>query len=336
MKQVNLSSFWVFIAFLCLSGCNGQDPVETYSHSGLGSVAAALTSDSKKALVSTVDQGVQFWDLTENKLIFKLDHGQGQSPEVVHLSLARAAPLAVTADADSVVIWNLEQGKALRQWSLESMPLDMAVSSTGKYALISLSSYKTQLMNLINGHEVQEFNSQERIDTVAISPNSHYLALGDSVGTVRIWDLNAGKIKFEIQHDKAISELTFSPDSRYLLSASAQSTSWIHEVNSGKKISQLELGSKYLLFGGLNPAVTASVFSQNGEWLVTGHPPKTIRIWQVSTGKLMKRFDVPTRTLIRPSASLPLALSLSEDQKFILCETTNGQGYRYPWPQELL
>lgn len=317
------------LLFFLLSGCDqSTSPYDTYTHSGLGIFAAALTKDGNQALVSTVDLGVQLWDLDNKKLRFQLTHAD-KNTDIVVMDIAKEAPIAITLDANSMVVWDTRTGKSFRHLKLNAYPTSVTLSKTGKYALIGFANYKAQLIDLTQGEIIKTFQHADIVNAVALSDNGQYAVIGSDDTAVRVWDLNTGEMKYQWFHPKNVTHVNISPDNRYLLSVSSQKKTWIHDLKTGQLVTELDLAPKYNVFRTPPPSVSASKFTKDGKTLITGHPPKMIRTWDIQTGKLLKEYIIPQRSIWKPTSSVVLALSLSLDERFIIAETSNGMGYKF-------
>ncbi len=310
-----------------LFGCDQRvEPDKTQVYSGLGVTDSVYSSDLKHALVSTIDLGVQYWDLEARKVLFSFTHGDSDGKEVKLVALADNNPVALTADEESVVIWDTTNGEALRYWALSASPNDIVLSASGGYMAAALANQVVTLLDLSNGDVVQDFTNDAAFTTVALSKDNRYIAMGDEKGRVRVWDLALGKLTGEYAHEKRITRLAFSPDSKRLLSASKHHDILLHDPSSGKQLAKLDTGNRWFQFGGLAPALTAVTFSKNSDRIITGHPAQLVQIFD-GQGKRLHRFYLPKKSAFKPSAALILDVKLSADQTHLWTQSTNGLGH---------
>lgn len=326
-----LVRFIPIILIFCLFGCDrSPSPSNTITHSGLGLGSAALSEDGSSALVATIDLGVQYWDLPNNKLNFKINHHNDEP--IIALDIALQTPIGVSLSSDSLAVWDLNDGTAYRFLSLDSTPTTVKISKTGKYALVGFVNNRAKLIDLTKGKVLRTFEHADIVNAVALSPKQDLAVIGSDDTAVRVWDLNSGEMKHQWFHPAKVTHLNTSPDNRYLLSHSAQHKTWIHDLQSGLLVSEINIKPKSF-FRSLAPSVTTSLFSKNSQLVFTGHPPNLIKVWEVRTGILKKTIQLPKRSVWQPSATLPLDMAFNEDESTLTIETSNGQAYQYPMSQ---
>ena len=142
--------------------------------------------------------------------------------------------------------------------------------------------------------------------SVAFSPDGKMLASGVWYGTVRLWDVASGKEIRQLQgHNRAVFSLVFSPDGKMLASAGHDGTVRLWDVASGKEVHQLQghperdtnvvpelaeaMARKYEVY--------AVVFSPDGKMLASAGHDGTLRLWEVCTGKEIRKLEGPQETL---------------------------------------
>ena len=314
-----------------LVGCDYADePKMLWTHSGLGTVAAALSKNGEFALVATVDNGTQFWDLDKNKINFRLKHHQRGENNLSAVAIAKDSNVAVTINGDSLVVWDTKTGKAYRFWKLTNYPLNIALSKTGKYALIGFADNNAQLFDLIHGKVLRVFEHADIVSAVALSEDGQYALIGSDDRAVRLWDLNTGELKHQWFHKNRVNHVGLSPNGQYALSCAAQSDAEIRSTESGELIANLKGKIPDIKFLHKNKfTITASTFSRDSSLLLTGSPPHNIQLWDVESGKETASWFIPSRFFWRPTASLVLALAFDEHNQHFIAQTTNGLGYQF-------
>ena len=127
---------------------------------------------------------------------------------------------------------------------------------------------------------------------MAISPDDGTLA-GAGDKEIHLWDLETGKnTKTLVGHTGFVTSLTFSPDGGILASASEDKTIRFWNMTTGKNVKTLT---------GHTGVVTSLDFSPDGGILASGGkedhfnpnngvPDRTVRLWDVATGKNVQIF----------------------------------------------
>jgi WD40 repeat protein len=132
------------------------------------------------------------------------------------------------------------------------------------------------------------------INCVAVSRDGKRLLSGSRDRTVRLWDIPTGKeIRPFLGHMKALCSVALSPDGRHALSGSDDGTVRLWDVETGSEIRRFE---------GHEGMVRAVAFSPDGRLAATGNAAygpgyatdrskNYVRLWEVETGRLIRRCE---------------------------------------------
>lgn len=133
-------------------------------------------------------------------------------------------------------------------------------------------------------------------------------------------------------HGGHLNAVSLTADGRWALSAS-QDTLRLWEVASGRCVRTFA-GHTGLATSVTLPTatgvVTSVTFSTDGRWALSGGWDKTVRLWEVATGKCLRVFEghMEPVTSVALSANGRLALSASEDKTLRLWELVSGRCLR--------
>jgi eukaryotic-like serine/threonine-protein kinase len=124
--------------------------------------------------------------------------------------------------------------------------------------------------------------------SLAFSPDGGLLASGHVDGNVHLWDLaTAEEVPVRLRHEGVVGGLAFSPDGSTLASGSMDSNLRLWDVGTalaGEARRELHR----------QPAgVTAVTYAAGGDWILTGHSSRILRLLDARTGRLVASMRGP-------------------------------------------
>ncbi|KAK3607895.1 hypothetical protein CHS0354_036720 [Potamilus streckersoni] len=250
--------------------------------------------------------GVQFMQLTDRQKIQTLDHMVTLcSPkELIHFSdilpvmlyrdFLRLLPVEISAR----ILIHLDEKSLLncrlvsRQWnnlinSLREVWMHMAIRVGTKVQMdlrIPAHIYKkrfiktVQLINKVKTRSAFDVMTLEghRGRVMAIYYGENKVATGSDDHTVRLWDISTGEC-LKVIHTHSVSALQF--DDEYVYTASYDNTAACWHFATGHLVTR---------YGGHTSAVFSLDARKDIDIIVTGSADKTVKIWQLSSGILLK------------------------------------------------
>ena len=131
------------------------------------------------------------------------------------------------------------------------------------------------------------------IYVVTYSPDERYVGIGGSGRWVTVLDLKTGQIVQRVFGESYIASITFSADNKYLFTSSAKNEILMWSLADGKFVRK---------FVGSNGQTNSTAITADGKTLLSTADDSSMRIWEVSTGRLMlTAFVSRSRAQVRPA-----------------------------------
>jgi WD40 repeat protein/tRNA A-37 threonylcarbamoyl transferase component Bud32 len=274
--------------------------------------SVAISPDGQILASGSVDNTIKLWSLSNGKPLRTLS---GHSSKVRSLAISPDGQKIVSGSWDGTIkLWNLQTGQLLKTLSGHSDGvLSVAISRDGQ-TLASSSADKTiKLWNLRTGQLLRTLSGHSGwVYSVAISPDGQTLANGSDDRTIKLWHLPTGTLITTLSDPSGnvVRSVAFSPDGKTLVSGSFNKINlWkLGNVLSGCKVARSCVPTQTLP-GNLG-IVESLAISPDSQTLATGSKDKTIKLWNLQTGKLKS-------TLSNPSEKVD-SLSFSPDGKTLV------------------
>lgn len=263
--------------------------------------------------------------------------------------------LTVWSTKDWSEVMSLEGHKA----SLTSI----SVSRDGRFVVTGSYDESVKIWDLQKKEILRTF--KERTDVpavVSLSPDAETLAIAfrDKVNGIELWDVSASKLTKTLKaHTKSITAMDWTPDGKTLVSASLDDTTNLWNVANSQVVKSVKGGGmvkvapkgKLIAHGhqdidlvdaasGKSTRILAknatsmfgAFFSRDNKQLMTTDSLRTLDIWDIKTGKFVKRVSFENGTEAQAKGELIFsphgkwaALRPFEGTKVVIFDAATGK-----------
>jgi RNA polymerase sigma factor (sigma-70 family) len=257
--------------------------------------ALAVSPDGKLlATCGNFDYELYLWDAVTGRLLHRLKQGGN-----------RNMLGAVTFSPDSRVVTAAAYNGIVRRWE----------AATGKE------------LEVLKDKSIP--GSGSMACELAYTPDGKRLAATFHFKMIRMWDLTTGKLlpQFAGEHGKSLRRLAITPDGKLLVTGGWEQDGprryviRLWDTDTGKTVRRLV---------GARSGVDALALSPDGKWLASGgYYERGPLLWEVATGKLLRRFDAGAEVEVRAVAFAADGKTLASADKVVrVWDATTGKEQR--------
>jgi WD40 repeat protein len=335
----------------------GKSLCEFKGHTG-EVMAVAVTSDGRRVVSGSLDRTLLVWELESGETVHKLE-GHSHSVRAVAVN---PNGLAVSGSWDgTLLVWDLKSGKMLSILGSHTHWINsIALTSDGTRAVSASNDRTLRVWDLEHGGILCELGGKEGhkdwVSSVAVTPDGSRAISGSHDKTLGVWDLKEGRRLRELKgHTGEVWAVAVTPDGRTAISGSDDKTLLLWNLESDEPIQAL---------GGQTHPVRAVAVTQNARavsasgdtlWLwnlksqqticgndchrdevssiavtpgglaVSASHDKTLRVWDLEGGKLIRTLDDHSDSVTAVAAACEIVVSASEDKTLRLWDLKSGK-----------
>ncbi|MBI2900872.1 MAG: WD40 repeat domain-containing protein [Planctomycetes bacterium] len=222
----------------------------------------------------------------------------------------------------SIRIWDVKSGTCLRSWTLKDHVSDLEFHPQGKWlASADHDSNTATLWDPASGKRVLTIAGHEaNVNAVAVSSDGRLLATGSGNGTIAMWDVggeraalskslsNGGGAVFDVAWGPGANMLAsvgfdgtvtmwkdgsvswqISRDSRDATTLAFRADGKLLAFGDGARVRLVdEKGREAAALSGHDGLVYSVAFRADGKRIASASKDRTVKVWDVDTGKLLR------------------------------------------------
>src|SRR6266545_187053 len=272
--------------------------------------ALAYSPDSAAVASASRDGTVKVWDLGNGREIttYRGHVDQPDDPTKGGSNVLGATDVAfhpkekviASASGNQVHTWDPATGKTLKtlvNLGKTDKPIkSIAYSPDGKFLAVGADDGILRVVEADTGKAVFTSPARNaRIEKVAFSPNSKLVALGDSNSQVAVYvtEGKGNQLAMSVQGVDLgeVMGVAFSSDSGSVFTCGRDGKARLTAGPSPEGASAPNTATKLREYVGHSGPVTGLAVTTDGKFLVTAGDDKTVRVWEVSSGKQLRSFQ---------------------------------------------
>lgn len=329
----NTNPAYIYCRFISLlliallsTGCDsGAAPSKSWETAVKGVYGASLSNDGKLSIIGSITHGGSLWDTARGERKFNWNHQQGEYSNIIASGFSPDGSFALTADHQTIVLWDTNSGKALTFWTAPNEVMSIDLTPAGNYALLGLEDYSAVLFDVKRGGIQRTFYHKDRVRSVALSDDGELAITGSEDQTARLWQVKSGEQLFSWQHEDEVVTVAIAPNGSKALSVAKYDKAVVWDTNSGKAIGKLPLVPTAIKRG---QAFTSAAFSANSRLLLTGNSDRLVQLWDANKLKQLASWTVPKRDPWKPTGASIVAVSFSDKSNQYYAIASNGFTHR--------
>jgi WD40 repeat protein/energy-coupling factor transporter ATP-binding protein EcfA2 len=228
---------------------------------------------------------------------------------------AESPPEGTKQQVTEVLRQALSKAQEFNRFQVDNVVNEVCISADGKMIAAAVSDRTVRIWQP-DGILYRTLEHEHPVYGIAFSPDGSMIASGCTDPNLRIWSVHTGEL-LEVfgGHTKMINKVSWSTDGLWIASASDDATVILRRIN-GEIVHTLQHDD--MAYG--------AVFSPNNQLLASASLDKTVRIWNITDGKLLHEMTGHAESVNRISFSSDgcLIASASDDKTVKLWQVENG------------
>ncbi|MFN5138361.1 MAG: NB-ARC domain-containing protein [Pseudanabaena sp.] len=256
------------------------------------------------------DNTIKLWNLETGSCVQTL---QGHQYWVKAIAFSPNGKTLASGSFDSTVkIWNSQTGECLKTLlGHNAVVTCLGFSPQGDHLVTGSYDQSVKIWDVATGKCLDTLHKHtNRVWSVAFHPQQNLVVSGGDDHGIKIWELRRGKCIKTLQgNSNAIYAIACSNQQNLLASGHEDQTIklWNVDINTPQTL-EPDL-QPFQVLRGHSDRILSTTFSPDGQILASGSADRTIKLWDVNTGKLLKT--------LQGHRSWIWEIAISPDSKFL-------------------
>lgn len=318
----------LLLLVLCslLVACSGTEaPFSGVELAVRGAYSATISPDGRLALLGSLTQGGSLWNLETEERLYNWNHRAGANSDITATAFSPDNEFAMTAESDSLVLWNVRQGSAETFFNAPSEVLSVALGLSGNHALLGLADGTAVLFDARRGGVLRRFDHDGPVRSVAMDASGTRALSGSDDRSARLWDIQSGKLVQRWDHRTGVRLVALSADGALAISVGKYERATLYDTATGLARGELSLYMSRVQRG---QSYTAFSFSADGSRLLTASNDRAVQLWQLSSISAVGSWSIPRNNKWKRSGVHILAVGFSPDRSAFHAISADGQLHR--------
>lgn len=314
--------------FLCivLTACSRDEPKQSFSTAVQGVYSAGFSQAGDLAAVGSIQHGGSLWRTNDAERLYNWNHRADTLTAITTLAFSPDDNYVVTADINTIVLWDAHNGTALRFFDAPGEILYIALTPGAEQALLSMADNRAILFDIQRGGILHQFPLEAGILSQAISDDGRYALFSLDNRQLQRWSLIDATLDRDLQSQGRVNTLAISDDGQFAFTSVQHRDASVIDLNSGETVAKLKYNNKF--FPSFSTFLTARFYDQSRH-LLTGNTTGAMELWDVQSGDRIKRWITPKSASFGPTNFSVVAVAMTESQQQAIAMTSDGTTYQF-------
>jgi WD40 repeat protein len=191
-----------------------------------------------------------------------------------------------------------EFGKEMQRYAHGAAAVDVAFTADNATFYSGSADKTAKAWKVASENPTKVLAHPNLVDAVAFNPAGTVLATGCHDGSLRLWDHAKGVMTREIKahvtpNATQIYCVVWTPDGKQVLSGSFDGSLKLWDATSGAMVREFKAYKEKAFDKGHRDGVFCAAFSTDGKQLASGSSDRSIRIWNVADGNVLRELSNP-------------------------------------------